>query len=373
MRNFKPPEFVKKIISRLEAEGFAAFMVGGCVRDILLGRRPKDWDVTTSASPGIVQSLFENTVPTGERHGTVTVIMDGNQAEVTTFRSESAYTDHRRPDSVTFVSDLKEDLRRRDFTINAMAMKPDGTIIDYFGGRADLNARTIRCVGDARERFAEDALRMLRALRFGAELGFEIEDGTYHALKDCAALSAFLSPERIRDELCRILLSDRPETISTAIALGLLMSFASPAEVELADLPRLPCKLETRLCCLCISLLRNGQIKDTAHFLSALRFDGKTVSLVGKAAALLLSDLPNTKSAIKRALSGMGLAPVSLAVEVSRRPEIRILLEEVIASGDCFSLDRLAVNGDDLLALGYRGRELGNALKFLLEHVIESP
>ena len=122
-------------------------MVGGCVRDILLGRRPKDWDVTTSASPGIVQSLFENTVPTGERHGTVTVIMDGNQAEVTTFRSESAYTDHRRPDSVTFVSDLKEDLRRRDFTINAMAMKPDGTIIDYFGGRADLNARTIRCVG----------------------------------------------------------------------------------------------------------------------------------------------------------------------------------------------------------------------------------
>ena len=175
MQNIHPPEFVKKIIFRLEAEGFSAFMVGGCVRDILMGRAPKDWDVATSASPGEVQRLFEKTVPTGERHGTVTVILDGGKAEVTTFRSESAYSDHRRPDSVTFVSDLKEDLKRRDFTINAMAMRADGTVMDYFGGGADLKAGIIRCVGEARERFEEDALRMLRALRFSAELGFEID------------------------------------------------------------------------------------------------------------------------------------------------------------------------------------------------------
>mgnify|MGYP000300435547 CR=1 FL=1 len=373
MQSIRPPEFVKKIISRLEAEGFAAYLVGGCVRDILLGRAPKDWDVTTSASPSEVQSLFENTVPTGEKHGTVTVFMDGAQAEVTTFRSESAYTDHRRPDSVTFVSDLREDLKRRDFTINAMAMKSDGTVADYFGGRDDLEAKVIRCVGEPRERFEEDALRMLRALRFGAELGFEIEEKTYSALKDCAGLTAHLSPERVREELCRILLSDRPETVSAAISLGLLASFVPPAEVSLPELKKLPKRLETRLSYLCMILLGSGQIKDAALFLSALRFDRKTTSLVGRAAGLLLEGIPETKSAMKRALSRNGLAPVAVAVEASGRAEIQALLEDILASGECYSLDRLAVNGDELVALGYRGREVGRALEFLLEHVIDNP
>jgi len=373
MQNIHPPEFVKKIIFRLEAEGFSAFMVGGCVRDILMGRAPKDWDVATSASPGEVQRLFEKTVPTGERHGTVTVILDGGKAEVTTFRSESAYSDHRRPDSVTFVSDLKEDLKRRDFTINAMAMRADGTVMDYFGGGADLKAGIIRCVGEARERFEEDALRMLRALRFSAELGFEIEEKTFLALKDCAALASHLSPERVRDELSKILLTDRPDMISTAISLGLLAKYVSPGQTDLSGLARISKRLDARLCCLCMILLKSGQVNDAPQFLSALRFDGKTVSLVGRAAALLLGELLETKAGMKRALSKMGLAPVSLAVEVSGKAETSSLLGAILASGECYSLDRLAVGGEDLIALGYRGKEIGETLRFLLEHVIDHP
>lgn len=373
MQSLQPPEFVKSIISCLEAAGFEAYMVGGCVRDILMGRAPKDWDVTTSARPEEIQGLFEITVPTGERHGTVTVIIDGKQAEVTAFRSESAYTDHRRPDVVTFVSDLEEDLKRRDFTINAMAMRADGTIIDHFGGKLDLKDGIIRCVGKARERFAEDALRMLRALRFSAELGFEIEPLTFAALKDCARLSAHLSPERVRGELCRILLSDRPETIQKAFDLGLMDNYAHPGEVFLSDLHLVPRKLEPRLCYLCINLLRSGQINDTVGFLSALRFDRRTISLVSKAAALLLEGLPNTARELKRALFKNGYDAVSLALQTSLDREGQSQLESVISSGDCFTLDCLAIKGGDLLSLGFCGKAIGEALLFLLEHVIDNP
>jgi tRNA nucleotidyltransferase (CCA-adding enzyme) len=373
MQSLQPPEFVKTIISRLEAAGFEAYMVGGCVRDILMGRVPKDWDVTTSARPEEIRSIFESTVPTGERHGTVTVIIDGNQAEVTAFRSESAYTDHRRPDAVTFVSDLAEDLERRDFTINAMAMRTDGTLIDYFGGKIDLEAGIIRCVGNAGERFTEDALRMLRALRFCAELGFEIEPLTFAALKDCAPLSVHLSPERVRGELCRILLSDRPATIEKAFALGLMDNYVRPGEIVLVGLPLLPRRLEPRLCYLCINLLRSGQIKETTAFLSALRFDKRTISLVSKAAALLLEGLPDTSGAMKRALFKSGHDAVSLALQTSLDCEALSLLESVASSGDCFTLDCLAIKGDDLLSLGFRGKAVGEALLFLLEHVIDNP
>jgi len=368
-----PPEFVSSIITRLEKAGFEAYMVGGCVRDILMGRMPHDWDVTTSALPGDIETLFDKTAATGERHGTVTVFIDGNQAEVTAFRTESAYTDHRRPDAVTFVSDLGEDLKRRDFTINAMALTAGGILIDHFGGKTDLEGRIIRCVGNPRERFSEDALRMLRALRFKAELGFEIEQFTLAAIKDCAQLSARLSPERVRGELCRILLSGKPETIEEIIALGLTDNYIRSGKAVLGGLSDLPRRLETRLCFLCVKLLRSGQISDAEHLLSGLRFDSKTVALVGKASSLLFAGLPDTVPAMKRVLSKNGYASVSLAAETSPDSEIRGLLEGVVSSGECFSLNRLALNGSDLLALGFRGKEIGKTLNYLLEHVIDYP
>jgi tRNA nucleotidyltransferase (CCA-adding enzyme) len=174
----KIPEDVKKIIETLNRAGHEAYAVGGCVRDVILEKTPKDWDITTSAPPELVKKLFKHTVDTGILHGTVTVLFGKRGYEVTTYRIDGEYEDLRRPKSVEFVTDLTEDLRRRDFTINAMAYNPEEGLIDRFEGIKDLKERTIRCVGNPEERFSEDALRMLRAVRFSAQLSFEIEEKT---------------------------------------------------------------------------------------------------------------------------------------------------------------------------------------------------
>ena len=207
----------EKIVKGLCAAGFPAYYVGGCVRDRLLGRPVHDWDVTTAALPEEVMALFEHCVPTGIRHGTVTVFLDGAQAEVTTFRTEGVYLDGRHPSEVRFVRTLAEDLSRRDFTINAMAMDADGNVTDLFGGRDDLARRCIRCVGDPEKRFREDALRMLRAYRFSAQLGFALDAATAGAVERCAPLAAALSMERIRDEMEKTLLSPRPPVRAAGI------------------------------------------------------------------------------------------------------------------------------------------------------------
>ena len=198
------------IIKTLEDAGFEARYVGGCVRDTLLGRPVHDWDIASQALPEDVLRLFPRCVPTGLQHGTVTVLLDGTSAEVTTYRLDGAYHDSRHPDGVRFVRSLADDLARRDFTINAMAMDLSGSITDLFGGREDLARGVIRCVGDAETRFREDALRMLRARRFAAQLGFALEAGTEAAIGRCAGLCAALSRERVREEAEKTLLSDRP-------------------------------------------------------------------------------------------------------------------------------------------------------------------
>ena len=187
------PGGVAALCARLRSAGREAYPVGGCVRDLLLGRTPGDWDVTTSARPEEVMALFERTVPTGIKHGTVTVLTGAGGVEVTTFRAEGGYADGRHPDAVTFGGDLAGDLSRRDFTINAMALGPDGAVIDPFGGRADLKAGLIRCVGEPERRFVEDALRMLRAVRFSAQLDFAIEGATAEALRKNAGLNGEVS------------------------------------------------------------------------------------------------------------------------------------------------------------------------------------
>lgn len=241
------PEGVRTCCAALWMVGEEACPVGGCVRDSLLGRTPGDWDVATSARPETVQTLFSHTVPTGLRHGTVTVLMDGMALEVTTFRREEGYSDGRRPDRVVFGVGLREDLSRRDFTINAMALLPDGTISDPFGGQADLTAEQIRCVGEAETRFREDALRMLRAVRFAAQLGFTLEEQTADALVREAGRLDQVSGERVRAELEKTLLSPRPELCALPVELGMLTRFGAPARrVDLTGLAALPATPEDR-------------------------------------------------------------------------------------------------------------------------------
>lgn len=206
------PTNVKFIIDTFYENNYEAFMVGGCVRDSILGKEPKDYDITTSATPNITQSLFDKTIATGIQHGTVTVVLDSDNLEVTTYRTEGQYLDNRRPESVNFVSDIKEDLSRRDFTMNALAFNDKDGLIDYFNGLDDIKNKVIRAVGEPSKRFQEDALRILRAIRFSCQLGFEIEESTYSAIKENYKLIKNISIERVRDELCKILISDSPCT-----------------------------------------------------------------------------------------------------------------------------------------------------------------
>ena len=222
MKGWPIPGGVRACLDTLRRTGHAAYPVGGCVRDLLLGRTPGDFDVCTDARPERVMELFPHTVPTGLRHGTVTVRTEDGPVEVTTFRREAGYADGRHPDAVDFDATLAEDLARRDFTVNAMALDENGMVIDRYGGQMDLFRNVIRCVGDPDRRFAEDALRMLRAVRFAAQLDFSIEKGTLDAIRRSARRAENLSGERIKAELEKILLSPRPELAGELLRLGLL-------------------------------------------------------------------------------------------------------------------------------------------------------
>lgn len=208
--NIYIPNNVKYIIDTFYKNNYEAFMVGGCVRDSLLGITPKDFDITTSALPSVTKKLFSKTIPTGLQHGTITVLIDKEPFEVTTYRTEGNYLDNRHPEKVEFVTNIKEDLSRRDFTINAFAYNNQEGLIDYFDGISDLKNKIIKAVGDPDKRFQEDALRMLRAIRFSSQLNFTIEENTYNAIKNNYNLIKNISYERIRDELCKILISDNP-------------------------------------------------------------------------------------------------------------------------------------------------------------------
>ncbi|WP_330695287.1 CCA tRNA nucleotidyltransferase, partial [Lacrimispora sp.] len=210
MIKIQVPEAARRIIEQLNTSGFEAYVVGGCVRDSLLGRQPEDWDITTSAKPEQVKEIFNRTVDTGIQHGTVTVLIDHEGYEVTTYRIDGEYEDGRHPKSVEFTGSLLEDLKRRDFTINAMAYSDREGLVDAFDGVKDLESRVIRCVGNALDRFTEDALRILRAIRFSAQLDFNMEGETRAAISVIAPNMAKVSKERIQVELTKLLLSDHP-------------------------------------------------------------------------------------------------------------------------------------------------------------------
>lgn len=358
-----PPKYVLNILCALDSAGHRAVLAGGCVRDSLLGRRPSDWDIASSASPEEVLALFPRCVPTGIKHGTVTVLSGGGSVEVTAFRAEGGYSDHRRPDSVSFGCPLEADLARRDLTVNAMAMDAAGEITDPFGGRDDLRRRLLRCVGEPERRFDEDALRMLRTVRFSAQLGFEIEPRTLEAIRALAHLASGLSAERVRDELLKTLRSSAPGLVWQLVDLGLLDACLAPGDAlaprEALDV--LP--IYARLAHFCRDLELGGYIMSTDRFLAALRFDGETLRRTASAVEVLKSGSRDWK----RLLRDHGEAAVLAAHPKNRA------LRAVLRSGECWELSSLAIGGRELAALGYSGPELGRELRRLLDHVIDCP
>lgn len=375
------PEYAEKTIGRLEAHGFEGYIVGGCVRDSLLGRTPGDFDITTSATPDKLLEIFSSdgfsAVPTGIAHGTVTVIYSGRPVEVTTYRIDGEYTDFRRPDKVEFTPSLSEDLKRRDFTVNAMAYSKGSGLIDLHGGVADLEKGMIRAVGDPKKRFTEDALRILRAVRFCSVLDFRMDGDTEAAAFALAHLIKKISPERISAELSKALtgkasarvIRDYFEIIAPFFELP--ESAKDEAGKVFAVLDSLSATLPIRLAALC--LYSSSAAKD---ILRKLRFDGKTAS---RTAAILenrfadITDYISAKHLCRRV--GTDTARDIAALKFARGELSRSALgyfDEIEAKGECVNLGQLTVSGRDLISLGFSGEKVGRILDYLLTGVIEN-
>ena len=401
------------IIDNIRSHGYEAFIVGGCVRDAVLGRIPGDWDITTSAKPEQVKEIFGKTVDTGLKHGTVTIIKHGSGYEVTTYRIDGEYLDGRHPETVEFTPDLREDLKRRDFTINAMAYSHETGIVDEFEGMEDLKRRVIRCVGCAKDRFTEDALRILRAVRFAAQLDFVIEDETYKAIAEIAPNLVHVSKERIQVELTKLLLSDHPEKIwmvdATGIADYVTSGFPEVFERELErenshhagenetpgtsgclvdgasrdalkecwiGLAALPADKSHRWA----GFLRHMTAEQAVKILSGLKLDNDTIGNVKNMIMAFQAPLAVDKVEIRRLLSRVTEYQFLGAMQLKKLdgdetvPGILRLFEEIKEAGDCVSLKQLAVNGGDLLAKGLeKGKQIGDGLMYLLNLVLEKP
>lgn len=412
-----------QVLQKLEQAGYEAYLVGGCVRDLLLGHIPSDWDMTTSARPEAVLALFDGyAIPTGLQHGTITVLLDQIPFEVTTYRVDGAYDDHRHPQNVSFTADLAEDLRRRDFTVNAIAMDRQGNVVDPLKGQENLAAGVIRAVGDARKRFSEDALRILRAVRFSSVLGFTIEKETALAVHDLAGDLSGVAAERIRVELLKLLCG--------ADAVRVLLEYPDVIGVFLPEiLPAVGCDQKNYHHCYDVwehtvhalgavtpeSVLRMTMLlhdlgkprcmtideEGVGHFkghasisctlaeevLRRLRFD--RISAERILTLVKWHDVPiePSRRAMRRLMNKIGSDAAAQLLQVKRadnlaqaptyrgrQQEIDVLeqiLRELVAEDACFSLKQLAVNGHDLLALGYQGKEIGQALEQLLQAVME--
>jgi len=379
--NIKIPINAKIIIERLENNGHDAYVVGGCVRDSLLGRTPGDWDITTAAKPMEVKSLFKRTIDTGIEHGTVTVMMKPMEYgpleayEVTTYRIDGDYSDHRRPDRVEFSENLIEDLKRRDFTINAMAYNPLRGIVDEFDGIGDLDRKIIRCVGVADERFEEDALRMLRAIRFSAQLGFDIEEATVEAIKVHAPQLSAVSAERILVELTKTIKSNHPERLQLLWNLG-LADYICPSFKMIKDASGVDAGSRSSWA----ALMRNLSADDAKAILKELKSDNDTI----RTTTLLVDEykrpLPRTAPEIKRCLGriGEGLFTDLMELKLRTDPVDEIMAtanleKEIVDRGEPYLIGHLDINGNDIMALGYKGKEVGEKLAKLLDMVIEDP
>lgn len=423
------PEKAKYIIDTITAAGFEAYVVGGCVRDSILGRKPQDWDITTSARPEQVKALFPRTIDTGLQHGTVTVMREREGFEVTTYRIDGEYEDSRHPREVIFTPNLEEDLKRRDFTINAMAYNDEAGLIDIFGGMEDMEAGVIRCVGNPLERFREDALRMLRAIRFSAQLGFQIDPSTRDAVRELAPTLQKISAERIQMELVKLVTSPHPDYLREAYALGVTKVFFPEFDAAMETEQNHPHHMYSvgehilhslsftepekvlRLTMLlhdigkpeALSVDDNGVTHFYGHaaisaemakkILRRLKFDNDTIYMVGKLVNYhdygngVEPDLRTVRRAVHKvgedafpALFHVKRADI-LAQSIYQREEKlervskwQQLYEEIKEKKQCISLRELAITGSDLIAAGIApGKEIGEILQQLLEQVLENP
>lgn len=421
------PEKVHKIIETLETAGYEAYAVGGCVRDSILGRKPDDWDITTSAKPGEIKNLFPRTVDTGIKHGTVTVLLAGEGFEVTTYRIDGEYEDGRHPNEVTFTANLREDLRRRDFTINAMAYNDRSGLVDIYGGISDMENQVIRCVGNAGERFGEDALRMLRAVRFSAQLGYRIDEITGESVKKLAPNLQKISAERIQTELVKLATSPHPDYLRIAYELGITAQVLPEFDLcmETPQRHKHHCYnvgehiLHSMLGVQPDKVLRLGMLfhdigkpqtltvdpdgtthnkkhpfegeKITRKAMRRLKFDNDTIDQVTKLVLYHDYDIAPTQAGVRRAMNRMGenifamiftvrRADISAQSDYMREEKlakvayIEKLYQEILTRRDAVTLKDLAVSGSDLIAEGMQpGREIGETLAALLDKVLEDP
>ena len=421
------PQKAEQILHILNEAGYEAYVVGGCVRDSILDRVPGDWDITTSALPEQVKELFHRTVDTGIQHGTVTVMMGKEGFEVTTYRVDGEYHDGRHPDAVTFTRSLEEDLKRRDFTINAMAYHPEHGLVDLFGGMEDINRKIIRCVGDPVERFTEDALRIMRAVRFAGQLGFSIEEKTKQAASKLASNLEKISAERIETEIRKLLLSNHPELLRAAYELGItevvlpefdaIMQteqntphhFTNVGEHTLKALELIPANKVLRYTMLLHDMGKpkmkttdeNGRDHFKGHgeeserianeVLHRLKMDNDTIKKVTKLVKWHDVRTQPTPKAVRKAMNKLGeeLYPLLLQVQyadtmaqstyqreekLERIHKVKVIYEQIIEEKQCFSIRNLAVNGKDLIAIGItQGKQIGEILNILLEDVLEEP
>ena len=356
---FKIPEKIEYVIEKLTQNGFEAYIVGGCVRDTLLLKTPHDYDVTTSATPEEIISVFDRTIPTGIKHGTVTVLIDNEPIEVTTFRTDGEYTDARRPDSVQFVRNLKEDLSRRDFTVNAMAYNHKSGLCDLFCGRDDLANKTLRAVGDPETRFREDALRILRLFRFASTLNFKIEEDTFNAAIKCAPLLPKVSTERVMCELKTAVLGENFNVIKPLIDCGGL-EFIGITQCPDFDL----IKAHRTKPNLCLYLLLSSEIK------CDLKLSNKEKSYIEGLNKLM--PLPfETKADIKRCLATSNEEITRDYLALKNTPDT--LLNEVLENKEPYLIGHLKITGNDLIDRGIKGEKIGEILSRLQQKVIEDP
>ncbi len=366
------PKKVKNCILTLENAGYEAFCVGGAVRDLLMGKQPYDFDVATNCPPEITQTLFRRTVPTGIKHGTITVVCDDMPIEVTTYRTESGYADSRHPDAVNFVSNIKEDLSRRDFTVNAIAYNESSGLFDPFGGYGDIERQTLRTVGNAEMRFSEDALRIMRLYRFASQLGFSIDEDTAVGAKKQIHLLKKISAERIFGELCKLLSGRYIGMGAPLFSFGGLEFLGLPA-CDISVLEKLPNDRSLRFAALMIISGADDSVFANLKADNILKNDTKTLlSLYG-------GTLPQSRRDIKMLLCETDETNLKRYFSLCQAlknidcGELLSTLDDILKNHEPYRISDLAVTGEDVAALGFSGKEIGSKLEFLRRHICENP
>lgn len=370
----KLPKNVEYILNELNNKGYEGYIVGGCVRDYLMGTEPHDYDITTSALPEEVKKIFPHTVDTGIQHGTVTVVIDKTGYEITTYRIDGEYKDNRHPEEVIFTDKLSGDLSRRDFTVNAIAYNPIKGFVDLFGGQKDIKNKIIRGVGMASKRFQEDALRMMRAVRFSAQLDFSIEEGTLDALKENAPLIKNISIERIREEFFKLILSDHNERLDILLNSGMTEYFLPEIlnrEIDYSKINSLSKDINVRLA----YIFKGIDCNNVNKIMKRLKADNKTISTV--TSLVKYSNYEITDEYSMRKLISLIDKNVPRLIEVmGALKNTDTVAEEALynsVKNDCCALKTLDLTGNDLMGAGISGKAIGQALNKALDYVMKEP